>query len=69
MKKWILNNRLILTGAILGGIGGYCYYRLIGCTNGSCLISSKPLNSSIYFAFLGAIIFSLFRKKTGNEAK
>jgi hypothetical protein len=69
MKKWILNNKLILTGAILGSIGGYFYYRLIGCANGTCLISSKPLNSTVYFALLGAILFSLFKKKTGGETK
>jgi hypothetical protein len=48
---------------------GYFYYRLIGCANGTCLISSKPLNSTVYFALLGAILFSLFKKKTGGETK
>jgi hypothetical protein len=69
MKNWVVNNKLILTGAILGAIGGYFYYRLIGCTNGTCLISSKPLNSTIYFALLGAIFFSLFKRKTGDKVK
>ena len=69
MKNWVVNNKLILTGAILGAVGGYFYYRLIGCTNGTCLISSKPLNSMGYFALLGAILFSLFKKKTGDKAK
>jgi hypothetical protein len=67
MKKWILNNKIILAGVILGAITGYFYYRLIGCSSGTCLISSKPVNSTIYFALMGAILFSLFKKETGSE--
>ncbi len=67
MWKWIINNKIILTGTILGAFGGYFYYRLIGCSNGTCLISSKPVNSTVYFAVMGAILFSLFRKETGSE--
>jgi hypothetical protein len=67
MKKWIINNKIILTGTILGAFAGYFYYRLIGCSNGTCLISSKPVNSTIYFAVMGAILFSLFKRETGSE--
>jgi hypothetical protein len=42
---------------------------LIGCSNGTCLISSKPVNSTVYFAVMGAILFSLFKKETGGEQK
>ncbi len=67
MKKWIINNKIILTGTILGAFAGYFYYRLIGCSNGTCLISSKPVNSTVYFAVMGAILFSLFKKEKGSE--
>ena len=69
MKKWIVKNKIILTGTILGAFAGYLYYRLIGCSNGTCLISSKPVNSTLYFAVMGAILFSLFKKGTGSETK
>jgi hypothetical protein len=69
MKKWIFNNKMILTGTVMGAFAGYLYYRLIGCSGGTCLISSKPLNSTLYFAFMGAILFSLFKKETGSERK
>ena len=65
MKQWLINNRIILTGMILGALAGYFYYRFIGCSGGTCLISSKPVNSTLYFAAMGAIFFSLF-KKEGN---
>jgi hypothetical protein len=67
MKKWILKNKIILTGTLLGALAGYFYYRLVGCYNGTCLISSKPVNSTVYFAFMGAILFSLFKNKPGSE--
>ena len=62
LKKWIKVNRLYIFGGIAGGIGGYFYWLLVGCTNGSCLISSRPLNSSIYGAFLGALLLGVFKK-------
>jgi Family of unknown function (DUF6132) len=67
MKKWIIKNKIILTGTILGAIAGYFYYRLVGCSDGTCLISSKPVNSTVYFALMGTILFSLFKKETGSE--
>lgn len=69
MKKWIINNKIILTGTMLGALAGYLYYRFIGCTSGTCLISSKPFNSTVYFAVMGAIFFSLFKKETGHGRK
>jgi len=67
MRKWIFNHKIILAGTVLGAFAGYLYYRLIGCSSGTCLISSKPVNSTIYFAVIGAILFSLFKKETGSE--
>ena len=69
MRKWIFNNKIIIAGTILGAFAGYFYYRLIGCPGGTCLISSKPVNSTVYFALMGAILFSLFKKGTGSETK
>ncbi|HET7000853.1 MAG TPA: DUF6132 family protein [Puia sp.] len=69
MKKWIINNKIILTGAMLGAFAGYLYYRFIGCSGGTCLISSKPVNSTVYFAVMGAIFFSLFKRETGDGRK
>lgn len=63
MKKWINTNILYIIGAILGAIAGFLYWKLIGCSSGSCAITSKPLNSTIYGAVMGALILSLFRRE------
>lgn len=65
MKKLFKNNKLIVTGVLLGAVVGYLYYSFIGCSTGTCNITSKPLNSTIYFAVLGGLVFSLFK----NEVK
>jgi len=63
MKKWINANMLYIIGSILGAIAGFLYWKLIGCSSGSCAITSKPLNSTIYGAVMGALILSLFKRE------
>lgn len=67
MKKLILKYRLYLIGAILGAIGGYLYWRFVGCSSGSCAITSKPMNSTIYGAVMGSLILSLFEKSQNKK--
>ncbi|MFM2362954.1 MAG: hypothetical protein RLZZ316_1856 [Bacteroidota bacterium] len=55
LLKW-----LWVPGALTGAIAGYLYYKWVGCNSGSCMITSKPINSTIYFAVVGALVFSLF---------
>ena len=68
MKKWLLNNKLTLIGAIAGAIGGYLYYYFVGCASGTCGITSSPINSTLYFAILGGLIVNLI-KPTDNSQK
>jgi hypothetical protein len=60
--NFILKYKLIFIGAIIGAIGGYAYYYFVGCANGTCAISSKPINSTLYGSFMGGILFSNFQK-------
>ncbi|MFM7839972.1 MAG: hypothetical protein ACKO6K_10415 [Chitinophagaceae bacterium] len=59
MKKWISSHRFTLAGALLGGVGGFLYWRFVGCTSGTCMITSRPVNSVLYFSLLGALLFSM----------
>jgi hypothetical protein len=63
MKKWIVNNRLYFIGAIAGAVAGFLYWRYVGCLTGTCVITSKPLNSSLYFSVFGALLFGSFKKE------
>lgn len=46
----------IVIGIIIGGIAGFLWYRFVGCSSGSCPITSNPYSSIIYGAVLGALI-------------
>jgi tetrahydromethanopterin S-methyltransferase subunit D len=56
MKKFIQSRFWQILGGIFGGIAGYFYWREIGCVTGTCPITSKPLNSIIYFAVLAYFV-------------
>lgn len=66
MKKWFKNNLLYFIGAAMGAVAGYIYWQQVGCTSGTCLITSKPLNSTLYGALMGALLLGMF-KKDGKE--
>lgn len=63
MKALVFKYKLELIGAVLGAIGGWMYWRFVGCSSGSCAITSSPINSTIYGILMGAVGLSLFKKK------
>lgn len=69
IKKIIQKNKVILFGALLGAVAGFLYWKFIGCKSGTCMITSHPVNSSIYGAIMGGLIFSLFEKKIETVKK
>jgi hypothetical protein len=54
--------RLTLVGLLVGALLGYVYYHFVGCASGTCAITSKPMNSALYGALLGGLLFNLFQK-------
>lgn len=54
-------------GVVVGLIVGYIYYQQVGCASGTCAITSKPLNSTLYGGIMGGLLFSMigdfFKKK------
>jgi len=53
-----------LAGLLTGIIGGYIYYRFVGCTSGGCAITSNPWMSMLWGALAGYLIGDMFTKKT-----
>ncbi|WP_281324095.1 DUF6132 family protein [Flavobacterium sp. IMCC34518] len=56
---------IIITGIgiVIGAMGGYLYYHFVGCASGSCAITSKPVNSTLYGSLLGGLLFNIFVKE------
>jgi hypothetical protein len=64
MKKFLASYWLTVTGVLIGAVGGYLYYHFVGCSSGTCAITSKPVNSTLYGAMMGGLFLNLFQKKT-----
>ena len=69
MKNIIKKYRLELIGIALGAIAGWCYSYFVGCSTASCAITSSPVNSSLYGAFMGGILGGMSKKSNKEENK
>ena len=73
MKRIITKYKFHIIFTLLGGILGFVYWKYIGCTSGSCPITSVWYNSSIYGSILGLLSGSIIndefkkRKNKNNE--
>jgi len=45
----------VIMGVVIGGLLGFLYYKVVGCSTGTCPITSKPLNSTLYGAIMGLL--------------
>lgn len=59
MKRILINKKWQIIGVLVGLIVGYLYYRLVGCSNGTCKITSSPINISLYGGLLGYLLMDL----------
>ena len=60
---------ITIIGILIGAVGGYLYYHFVGCNSGTCTITSKPVNSTLYGAWMGGLLFSIFRKEKKVTSK
>lgn len=54
---------LTILGVVAGAIGGFLYWRFVGCSTGTCPITSSPVNSSIWGAIMGGLLLSMFKRE------
>lgn len=68
--NFIIKYKIAIIGILVGAIGGYLYYHFVGCASGTCSITSKPVNSTLYGAMMGGLLFTSFKKdKSKTEQK
>lgn len=58
MISIVKRNWAYLVGAAAGGVGGYFYWLYVGCSTGTCPITSSPIMSTIVGALMGSLLFS-----------
>jgi len=50
----------ILIGGVVGAVFGFGWYKLVGCSTGTCPLTSNPIVSTLYGMTLGALIAGSF---------
>ena len=63
MKKFAKKHFLTILGVAIGAGAGYLYWNFVGCSTGSCAITSSPVNSTLYGGLMGGVLFSIFQTK------
>jgi len=53
-RRWPMIARLAI-GVVVGGLLGYGVYRFIGCSSGTCPITSNPWVSTIFGMVIGGL--------------
>lgn len=61
--RFIKKHKLVIIGVLLGTTLGFLYWQQIGCASGTCAITSSPVNSSLYGAMMGGLLFSMLKKE------
>jgi uncharacterized membrane protein (UPF0136 family) len=51
-SKWLRP----MIGIVIGGTAGYLYYHFIGCSSGTCAITSSPYLSTLMGGFMGFFV-------------
>ncbi|HUX55872.1 MAG TPA: hypothetical protein VMV77_02785 [Bacteroidales bacterium] len=72
MKDFIRKHLFIIIFSVAGAIGGFLYWKFVGCLSGTCIIKSVWYLSTIWGLALGylagSIILDLI-KKYGSRKK
>jgi len=72
MKNLLKAHRFSFILALVGAICGFLYWRFVGCSSGTCPITSHWYTMGIYGAIMGYLIgdliSSIAKKKDKSEA-
>jgi hypothetical protein len=69
---FLAHKRSILFGSIgvaIGALGGFLYWKYVGCIDGTCAIWSNPTKSTVYGALMGGLFLLAFVPETKKSDK
>jgi hypothetical protein len=68
MEKLIIKFKLELIGVAVGMIAGFSYWYFVGCSTGTCPITSSPTISTLYGGMMGLFLFGSFSKSKQEKS-
>ena len=69
MKETLIKYRFKILFVVLGGVAGFLYWRFVGCTSGTCPITSNWYASVPYGMLFGWLISDLVKPNKKIEIK
>jgi hypothetical protein len=74
--EYVKKYKLLIIFTILGMLGGFFYWKFVGCLSGSCPIKSVWYWSTLYGGLIGLLLGSIindliikYRKKKNPDVK
>ena len=64
-KKW--KRPILFTAG--GALAGLAYYSLVGCSTGTCAITSSPFNTMVYMGLIGLLLSGSLGGCCGGSCK
>lgn len=56
-------------GALGGAVVGFGYWYAVGCSSGTCAITSSPVNSTLYGALMGGLLLTIIKDEKSKKEK
>ena len=63
MEQFIKNRKFEIIGGIIGTIGGFLYWKYVGCVSGTCPIKANWYSMVPYGLVMGVLVGGLFKPK------
>lgn len=69
MKSFFIGHKWALSGLVAGAVAGFLYWRLVGCTSGSCPIKSVWYWSTLWGGAMGYLLGDLVQDMIGRHKR
>jgi hypothetical protein len=69
MKEFIRKHIVTIIFSVAGAVGGFLYWRFVGCASGTCIIKSVWYLTTLYGLVLGWVIGGLAEDLIGKIRK
>jgi len=67
MKNLIKKRKFEIIGGLFGLLGGFLYWKYVGCVSGTCPIQANWYTMVPYGLLFGVVIGSMFKPKKTKE--